>query len=39
MLLGYIARGSGATLLNPPNKGQRTMSRASVEALVTIAWS
>lgn len=39
LLLGYVEQGSGRLVLNPPRKAEPRISRASVEALVTIATS
>lgn len=38
VLLGYMERGTGNTIINPHNKSARNISRSNIDVLVTIAW-
>jgi len=39
VLLGFIERSTRKSFLNPPNKLEARLSRSTIEALVTTAWS
>jgi len=39
ILVGYVERSTKRSFLNPENKLEARLSRATVEALVTMAWS